>query len=103
MKKLFGGRGFQFWHYKVSRGELLLRSPKNDNNSKNIDIMFFDVIYVELPRFLPNLEIGEVKNEDVFYIKAKIDSLVKFNSNQCWTDIFTTKRNCHSLYKFQSV
>ena len=34
MIKKFGDRNFQFWHYRVSHGELLIRSPKDANNFK---------------------------------------------------------------------
>lgn len=74
MLNKFKDRKFQFWHYRVSHGELLLRSPKNMNESKNIDIIFEGVKYVELPRFLPKMEIGEETKEDLLYISNRIGS-----------------------------
>ncbi|MDQ0873890.1 hypothetical protein QFZ77_002549 [Paenibacillus sp. V4I3] len=72
MSRDFEGRKFQLWHYKVSHGELLIRSPKNDKNYKNIDIMFFDVKYIEVPRFLPNIKIEEVNEDDISYVCDKL-------------------------------
>ncbi len=60
-----GGRNFQFWEYRVSHGELLLRSPKTDEFPLNVDIVFADVRYVALPRFLPGLQIAEAPERDV--------------------------------------
>ncbi|WP_019909790.1 hypothetical protein [Paenibacillus sp. HW567] len=72
-------RKFQFWHYKVSHGELLIRSPKSDKYPENIDILFFDVKYVELPRFLPDLKIEEASDEDVKYVDEKLQKETKTN------------------------
>lgn len=77
MIKSFESREFKFWHYNISHGELLIRSIKSSNNAKNIDIMFFDVIYVELPRNIPDLKIEEPKDEDILYIKEKVNKPVK--------------------------
>lgn len=57
-----------------------IRSIKSTNNAKNIDIMFFDVDYVEIPRNLSNLKIEEAKDEDVLYVKEKICKTVKLEN-----------------------
>ncbi|WP_135550796.1 hypothetical protein [Paenibacillus cymbidii] len=72
MIRSFDSRDFKFWHYNISHGELLIRSTKSAKNTKNIDIMFFDVTYVELPRNISNLKIEEVKDDDVRYVMEKI-------------------------------
>jgi hypothetical protein len=59
------GRKFQFWEYHVSHGELLVRSPRDSVNPRNVDIAFVDVRYVEMPRFLSDVELGEVTHDDV--------------------------------------
>src|SRR5262249_19645254 len=61
----FVGRKFQFWWYRVSHGELLVRSPKTLQESRNVDLMFVDVAYVDLPRFIPELEVVESNDDDV--------------------------------------
>ncbi|MBP2000777.1 hypothetical protein J2Z69_001808 [Paenibacillus shirakamiensis] len=70
-------RMFKFWHYSISHGELLIRSIKSDEYDKNIDIMFFDVVYVELPRNLANIRIIGAKDDDVQYVNRRINKLVK--------------------------
>lgn len=65
MRASFLGRSFQFWKYRVSHGELLVRSPRDDAHPRNIDLMFFDVEYVDLPRFLPELEIHDPEEADM--------------------------------------
>lgn len=65
MKTIFAGRKFQLWQYRVSHGELLIRSPKNGGNRRNMDLMFVGVEYVDLPRFLPDLEVDDPLDEDL--------------------------------------
>jgi hypothetical protein len=65
MKTTFAGRKFQFWQYSVSHGELLVRSPKDAAHPRNADIMFAGVEYVDLPRFLADLEVDEPSDEDL--------------------------------------
>ena len=77
MMKSFGDRKFQLWYYTVSHGELLIRSPKTPDNPKNIDIMFIDVIYSELPRYLYNLKIEETKSEDIIYLQERLNGPTK--------------------------
>ncbi|MDB4958800.1 MAG: hypothetical protein JWO36_6369 [Myxococcales bacterium] len=65
MKMTFQGREFQFWQYRVSHGELLVRSPKHGNDLLNVDLMFVGVEYVDLPRFLPGLELDNAADDDI--------------------------------------
>jgi hypothetical protein len=39
MKTTFDDRRFQFWQYRVSHGELLVRSPKDAAHPRNVDLM----------------------------------------------------------------
>lgn len=64
MKASFPKRKFQFWHYQVSHGELLLRSPKDASHPRNVDLRFAGVEYVDLPRFLVDLEVDEPTDDD---------------------------------------
>lgn len=41
-------RTFKLWEYSVSHQQLLLRSPKNDKYSTNIDVVFMGVSYCEI-------------------------------------------------------
>jgi hypothetical protein len=63
--KAYPGRKFQFWSYRVSHGELLVRSPRFAAGEKNVDIMFAGVSYVDLPRFLPDFEVEGATAPDV--------------------------------------
>ncbi len=65
MKLDFTGRKFQLWQYRVSHGEMLVRSPRDDEHPRNADLMFAGVEYLELPRFLPDLEVDEVNETDL--------------------------------------
>ena len=52
----FRGR-FQLWGYTVSHGQLLLRSPKSDERPTQIDVLFKNVGFIQLPIALDGLEI----------------------------------------------
>lgn len=72
LPKGFENRKFQFWFYRVSHGELLIRSPKSKENPKNIDILFFDISYIELPRFLDEIILDDATNDEIIYVNNKI-------------------------------
>ena len=48
---------FQYWHYQVSHGFLLIRSPKNESRLTNKDLVFSGVEYSELPSVLNGLKV----------------------------------------------
>lgn len=77
MMESFSDRVFKFWHYHISHGELLIRSHKNASHDKNIDIMFFDVIYIELPRNLSNIKIEKATEEEILHVNQKMDKTIK--------------------------
>src|ERR1044071_2056628 len=80
-------RTFKMWDFYITHSQLLLRSHKTVTHAKNIDIIFGDVDYVELPTILFGLEVvtagpedyrkaeqvmdGPVAPERVFAIKSK--------------------------------
>jgi len=57
-------RDFQTWAYRVSHGELLIRSPKTSSETKNIDLIFVGVEYMSLPRFFSGIEVVEPSDEE---------------------------------------
>jgi hypothetical protein len=77
MKTGFIGRRFQFWQYRVSHGELLVRSPKDAAHPRNVDVMFVGVEYVDLPRFLPDLEVDEPNDDDVARAEERLGKPVE--------------------------
>lgn len=68
----FKNRKFQVWFYRVSHGELLIRSPKSKENPKNIDILFYDISYIELPRFLDEIILATATKEEIIYVNSKL-------------------------------
>jgi hypothetical protein len=67
-------RKFKIWDYWISHSQLLLRSPddlrqpKGTSESRNIDIIFVAVDYIELPTTMSELRVtidattGELRN-----------------------------------------
>lgn len=72
MKKQFNGLVFQLWEYRVSHGQMLVRSPKSPTQQTNVDIAFVGVEYVDLPRYLPELEIAEPTEGDIAFAKDRL-------------------------------
>jgi hypothetical protein len=70
------GSDFKFWEYRVSHRQLLIRCPKREDSSSNVDIKFYNVEYVDLPTVLPQLEMGEPDDDDVLFVKSRIGKLV---------------------------
>lgn len=71
-KALVKGRDFQLWHFTVSHGHLLIRSPMDDQHSTNIDIWFRNVLYVSAPRFLQQIDLEEPSQEEVERLKSVV-------------------------------
>jgi len=69
---MFGDRTFQFWHYTISHGQLLIRSPRNDRYPRNLDLMFFDVKYSEVPRTMRDVQLREAGPDEVRVIAEKL-------------------------------
>lgn len=72
MKRQFNGFVFQFWEYRVSHGQLLVRSPKSPTQASNVDIAFAGVEYVDLPRYLRELEIDEPEEADIAFAEHRL-------------------------------
>jgi hypothetical protein len=56
---------FRVWDFRVSHDQLLVRSPKNAQESKNIDIAFVGVEYMDLPTKMRDLVLNEVGHDDL--------------------------------------
>lgn len=80
MRAQYRGRLFQLWRYQVSHGCLLIRSPKDADHPRNVDIVFAGVDYVELPRLLPDLEIAEPTEADVLRAEELLGRAVRRES-----------------------
>lgn len=52
-------RKFQVWSYSVSHAQLLIRSPKDGQNSTQVDVLFKNVSGVLLPTLFDGLTITE--------------------------------------------
>ena len=73
-------RMFQTWEFKVSHGQLLIRSPKDANHSTNVDLIFSGVEYVDLPRHLGQLEVQHPDEADISFIGERLAKQGSSNS-----------------------
>ena len=80
MNKQFNGRDFQFWEYRVSHGQLLIRSPKSPTQDVNVDLVFAGVEYAALPRHLLELKIEDATELDVSVVAERLGRPVKKNT-----------------------
>lgn len=62
-------RSFQLWEYRVSHGSLLIRSPKKDGQRFNVDLKFFGVEYISVPRHLREIALSSATNEEMQYLE----------------------------------
>jgi hypothetical protein len=58
-------RIFQLWHYRVSHGQLLIRSPKSPTQTTNLDLVFRGVEFVHFPKAFKGLEVTEPTKEEL--------------------------------------
>lgn len=63
---------FQFWEYLVSHGSLLIRSPKKGDQQYNVDIKFYGVEYVAVPRHLEGIVQSKVNAEEVKHVERML-------------------------------
>ena len=57
-------RRFQLWHYNVSHARLMLRSPISPECETNIDVVFWDVRYVDLATAIDGLTIAHGDDDE---------------------------------------
>jgi len=64
-------RRFRIWEYWVSHSQLLLRSPgdlrcpADSSRSRNVDVIFVSVSYIELPAIMWDLELTDPTMADL--------------------------------------
>jgi len=64
-KSLFKYSGrFQWWSYNVSHGQLLLRSTKCPKRDTQIDVLFKDVLLVNMATSIDDIEVFEADEKD---------------------------------------
>ena len=61
------------WEYTVGHGQLLLRSPKNEELRTRIDVLFKNVGAIELPTVLDGLTVSEATEGDWSAIGPRVD------------------------------
>lgn len=73
-------RVFQLWDFLVSHHQLLLRSPKDEENAMNLDIVFVGVEYLQLPTLLAGIRFVETTSEDIRLAERQMGKPIK-NTN----------------------
>ena len=63
-------RTFQVWEYRVGHQELLLRSPRTNQQPKNIDMIFVGVDYMSVPTLLGSMQLNSPTEEDLQRIRT---------------------------------
>ena len=58
-------RVFQLWGYTVSMGRLLLRSTKSEEFETRIDVLFQNVVAIQLPTVMHGLVVAQAGDEEV--------------------------------------
>lgn len=61
----YSTRKFQLWLFRVGHGELLVRSPRDEVNPRNVDLVFVGVDYIDLPRVLSGVVVSAASPVDV--------------------------------------
>jgi hypothetical protein len=69
-------RYFKIADFLISHGQLLLRSDKTNEQKTNIDIIFFDAIYMQLLGSLQGITIREADNNQVVNYVSVISYLI---------------------------
>jgi hypothetical protein len=80
-------RYFTMFDFKISLGQLLLRSQKTDNSS-NVDIIFMSTSYVQLPTRLHGIHIKKLNEVEInklnlanLILSSKYDNVFEVTSN----------------------
>lgn len=63
-------RRFRVWDYRVSHDQLLIRSPRSEHQTRNVDVLFAGVEYLELATMFEELEIAAPTNADLARVQA---------------------------------
>ncbi|PTY02774.1 hypothetical protein DB347_22770 [Opitutaceae bacterium EW11] len=70
-------RVFQTWEFRVSHGQLLIRSPKGKSDPTNQDVIFHGVEFMEIPRYFSGLEVADATEEETRKVAMKIPDRIK--------------------------
>ena len=82
VKTSFKDREFQLWEYQVSRGQLLIRSPKapategSPECRTNIDLVCFGVDYIAIPRHLRGLELVPPTSDEIRHLEGLLEKTI---------------------------
>lgn len=76
----FKKRKFKFWFYHATHGEAIIRSAKNNEFDKNIDLYFGDVQYIEMPTMITELRLEKADEADIAYLTKRMGRRVLANN-----------------------
>jgi len=63
MEELNFPRRFQLWEYTVSHRQLLVRRTKSEKHSTRVDVLFKNVIRINLPTIIDGLRVREADEQ----------------------------------------
>lgn len=76
-QKYSSNRKFNITDFHISHGQMLIRSAKMNENEFNIDIIFYDVKFLQIPDFMKGISIkkAEINNNLLHYdsIRRKLN------------------------------
>ncbi len=94
-------RPFTLYDYSVSHGLLLLRSDKRKGFDENIDIIFYDTRFIQIPAFLNDIDISKSENkEDILY--PSLDKYFSRDENNLFK-IISSEENFYIAASFVRV
>ena len=94
-------RPFTLYDYSVSHGLLLLRSDKRKGFDENIDIIFYDTGFIQIPAFLNDIDISKSENkEDILY--PSLDKYFSRDENNLFK-IISSEENFYIAASFVRV
>ena len=62
---------FQIWEYRAGHQQLLIRSPKDEQHERNVDIVFAGVEYVDIPAILMGIDLAPPTTEDLRRVERR--------------------------------
>ena len=65
-------RRFELWSYVVSHGQLLVRSNKSNEWSTRIDILFKDVVVMEIPTLFDEILVRRSSQEEARSLQDRL-------------------------------
>ena len=83
---------FQFWEYRVSHGCLLVRSPRTPSRVENIDIEFYAVEFVQLPRHLGSVRLCDPTPLELAHVQDQLGREIR-DPTKLWVLSDGTRRH----------